>query len=318
MALKKKNLSRDQIQNILVIVALIVAMGVFTAINKDFISLVNLHSVLLTAVTVGIIAIGECTAIMSGYFDMSAGMVAALGGVTAANIMILNGNAFLGVICGLLVGLLCGSIAGFTVSFLGMNAFITTYAMQEIYRGILYLLTDGFSIRLIGEDFLSYTKWGSMKLLGIQFPIIAMIVLYVLVGLFLKYTKLGRSIYLCGGNQKCAKICGINVHLVQMFVFLLCDTLAAFAGMLYASRMNMAPAFLAETIVSEAIASTIVGGTSMAGGKGNLLFTFIGVCIVFVVKNGLIMCGLPDFYQYIAIGVILFTAVMLQSDRKKV
>ena len=72
-----------------------------------------------------------------------------------------------------------------------------------------------------------------------------------------------------------------------------------------------------ETVVSEAIASTIVGGTSMAGGKGNLFFTFIGVCIVYVVKNGLIMCGLPDFYQYIAIGVILFVAVMLQSERKK-
>ena len=318
MALKKKNLTRDQIQNILVLVALVVAMAVFTCINSDFLSFVNLHSVLLTACTVGVIAIGECTAIMSGYFDMSAGMVAALGGVLAATVMQANGNAALAVLVGLLVGLLCGAIAGFTVSFLGMNAFITTYAMQEIYRGILYLMTDGFAVRMIGDQFTSFTKWGSLKVFGvIQFPIVAMIALYVIIGLFLKYRKLGRSIYLCGGNQRCAKICGINVHLVQMFVFLLCDTLAAFAGMMYASRVGSANAFLSETVVSEAIASTIVGGTSMAGGKGNLFFTFIGVCIVYVVKNGLIMCGLPDFYQYIAIGVILFVAVMLQSERKK-
>lgn len=322
MTLKKektlRTLSRDQIQPVIIVLTLIVVILIFTAINSSFLSFGNLHSVLLTAVPVGMIAIGECAAIMSGYFDMSAGMVAALGGLTAASVMHANGSVALAVLAGLAVGLLCGSLAGACVSYLGMNAFITTYAMQEIYRGIIYIFTDGFPISLFGADYSAYTKWGQMKVFNVlQFPILVLIILYVLVALFLKYRRLGRSIYLVGSNARCAKICGINLHLVQMFVFLLCGTLSAFAGMIYASRIGSAPAFLGETIVTEAIAATIVGGTSLAGGKGNLGLTFVGVCIIYVVKNGLIMCGLPDFYQYIAIGVILFVAVMMQGDRKK-
>ena len=313
-----KTLSRDQIQPVIIILTLIVAILIFTAINSSFLSFSNLHSVLLTAVPVGLIAIGECAAIMSGYFDMSSGMVAAMGGLAAASVMHANGSVPLAVLAGLAVGLLCGLLAGLCVSYLGLNAFITTYAMQEIYRGIIYIFTDGFPISLFGADYTPFTKWGQMKVLNfLQLPILVLIILYVLVSLFLRYRKLGRCIYLVGSNANCAKICGINLHLVQVFVFLLCDVLAAFAGMIYASRIGSAPAFLGETIVMEAIAATIVGGTSLAGGKGNLGLTFVGVCIIYVVKNGLIMCGLPDFYQYIAIGAILFVAVMLQVDRKK-
>ena len=313
-----KTLSREQIQPAIIILTLVVVILIFTAINSSFLSFANLHSVLLTAVPVGLIAIGECAAIMSGYFDMSAGMVAAMGGLSAASVMHANGSVVLALLAGLAVGLICGLLAGMCVSYLGLNAFITTYAMQEIYRGIIYVFTDGFPISLFGADYSAYTKWGQMKILNfLQFPILVLIIVYALVALFLKYRKLGRSIYLVGSNAKCAKICGINLHLVQVFVFLLCDVLAAFAGMLYASRIGSAPAFLGETIVMEAIAATIVGGTSLAGGKGNLGLTFVGVCIIYVVKNGLIMCGLPDFYQYIAIGAILFIAVMMQADRKK-
>lgn len=313
-----KTLSREQIQPAIIILTLVVVILIFTAINSSFLSFANLHSVLLTAVPVGLIAIGECAAIMSGYFDMSAGMVAAMGGLAAASVMHANGSVVLALLAGLAVGLICGLLAGMCVSYLGLNAFITTYAMQEIYRGIIYVFTDGFPISLFGADYSAYTKWGQMKVLNfLQFPILVLIIVYALVALFLKYRKLGRSIYLVGSNAKCAKICGINLHLVQVFVFLLCDVLAAFAGMLYASRIGSAPAFLGETIVMEAIAATIVGGTSLAGGKGNLGLTFVGVCIIYVVKNGLIMCGLPDFYQYIAIGAILFIAVMMQADRKK-
>ena len=145
----------------------------------------------------------------------------------------------------------------------------------------------------------------------------ALVVIYVLLALFLKYRKLGRSIYLVGSNQKCAHICGIHVRMVQLFIFLLCDVLAAAAGMLYASRVASAQPFMGELMPMEAIAATIVGGTSMAGGKGNLALTFIGVLVIYVVKNGLIMAGLPDFYQYIAIGVILYLAVLAQVEHKK-
>ena len=149
----------------------------------------------------------------------------------------------------------------------------------------------------------------------LQFPILAMLILYVLVQLFLSYRKLGRSIYLVGGNQYCSLICGINVRAVQMFIFIICDVLAAFAGMLFASRMSSAAAFLSDTTTLESIAATVVAG--VVAGRGNMFVSFIGVLIIFTLKNGLVMVGLPDFYQYLAIGVVIYLAVMVQAEHKK-
>ena len=142
-----------------------------------------------------------------------------------------------------------------------------------------------------------------------------MLILYVLVQLFLSYRKLGRSIYLVGGNQYCSHICGINVRAVQMFIFIICDVLAAFAGMLFASRMSSAAAFLSDTTTLESIAATVVAG--VVAGRGNMFVSFIGVLIIFTLKNGLVMVGLPDFYQYLAIGVVIYLAVMVQAEHKK-
>ena len=313
-----KKLTKEQIQPVVIVLTLIVAGLIFAAINSSFLKLSNLHSILLTAVPVGLIAIGECACIMAGYFDMSVGMVAAMGGLTAAFTMQATGSVLLSVLAGIVLGLVCGALAGLCVSYLNMNAFITTFALQSVYRGIIYILTEGFPISLFGEEYADFTKWGQLRVLGkIQFPIVALIVIYLLMALFLKYRKMGRSIYLVGSNQKCAHICGVNVHGVQMLIFLLCDVLAAVAGMLYTSRVASAQPFMGELMPMEAIAATIVGGTSLAGGKGNLALTFVGVLIIYVVKNGLIMVGLPDFYQYIAIGAILYLAVLLQVEHKK-
>ena len=315
---RDRKLTRDQVQPVVIVLTLVVVCLVFGIIKRDFLTLTNFHSILLTAVPVGLIAIGECACIMAGYFDMSVGMVAAMGGLSAAALMERTGALGVAVLGGVAVGLVCGLLAGICVSLLRMNAFITTFALQSVYRGIIYIFTDGFPIPMFGELFDDFTKWGQLKVFGlIQFPIVALILIYVLLALFLKYRKLGRSIYLVGSNPKCAHICGIHVRAVQMFIFLLCDVLAAVAGMLYASRIASAQAFMSELMPMEAIAATIVGGTSLAGGKGNLALTFVGVMVIYVVKNGLIMVGLPDFYQYIAIGAILYLAVLLQVDHKK-
>lgn len=313
----KKKLTRNQTQTMMTFGILIVLCIIFAFSNPNFLTSQNLFSILLTSLVVGIIAIGECTCVMSGYFEMSVSMVASMAGLATIIVMRAGGSALLAILTGLCLGAVCGLLAGTLVSYLGMNAFITTFALQSVYRGIIYIFTDGIPIPMFDAAYSSFTKWGQMKVLGIQFPIIVMVACYVLVSLFLKYRKLGRCIYLVGSNPKCAHICGINLHHVQMFVFVLCDVLAALAGMLYAARVGTANAFLADTICMEAIAATIVGGTSMAGGKGNLGMTFVGVLIVFVVKNGLIMIGLPDFYQYIAVGLIFFLAVLVQTERKK-
>lgn len=311
-----KKMTNQQLQPIILTIVLIAMLIVFTSMNSNFITWTNLHTILLSAVTVGIMTIGQSCCKLANYFDMSVGMVGAMGGLAAGKVLVAGGSVGAAVAAGLAVGLICGLMAGFLVSFMGMNAWVTTFALSSAYRGVIYIFTDGFPIPLFDQVYAPFTKWGSMMVGGfMQFPIVVMLILYVLVQLFLSYRKLGRSIYLVGGNQYCSHICGINVRAVQMFIFIICDVLAAFAGILFASRMSSAAAFLSDTTTLEAIAATVVAG--VVAGRGNMFVSFIGVLIIFTLKNGLVMVGLPDFYQYLAIGVVIFLAVMVQSEHKK-
>ena len=310
-----KKMTPQQLQPIILAAVLVVMLLVFTIMNPNFITWTNLHTILLTSVTVGIITIGQSVCKLANYFDMSVGLVGAMGGLAAAMVLEAGGAVGTAVLAGLAVGAVCGLLAGFLVSFMGMNAWVTTFALSSAYRGIVYIFTDGFPIPLFDAVYQPFTKWGSMMVGGqIQFPIIVMVVLYVLMQLFLSYRKLGRSIYLVGGNQYCSLICGINVRAVQMIIFVICDVLAAFAGILFASRMSSAAAFLSDTTTLESIAATVVAG--IVAGRGNMFVSFIGVLIIYTLKNGLVMVGLPDFYQYLAIGIVIFLAVMVQREGK--
>lgn len=310
-----KKMTPQQLQPIILTIVLIAMLIVFTAINSSFIGWTNIHTILLAAVTVGIMTIGQSVCKLANYFDMSVGMVGALGGLAAAAVLTHGGSVPVAFLACLAVGAACGLLAGFLVSFMGMNAWVTTFALSSAYRGVIYIFTDGFPIGLYEDTYLAFTNWGTtMVAEKIQLPIIVMVLLYVLVQLFLSYRKLGRSIYLVGGNQYCAHICGINVRAVQMFIFVLCDMLAAFAGLLFAARMKSAAAFLSETTTLESIAATVVAG--VVAGRGNMFVSFIGVLIIFTLKNGLVMAGLPDFYQYLAIGIVIFLAVMVQREGK--
>ena len=312
-----KKMTPQQLQPIILTVVLVIMLIVFTAINPNFVTWTNLHTILLSAVTVGIMTIGQSVCKLANYFDMSVGMVGAMGGLAAGFVLRDGGGSVtVAVLACLAVGVVCGLLAGFLVSFMGMNAWVTTFALSSAYRGVIYIFTDGFPIGLYEGMYEPFTKWGSMMVGGqVQFPIIVMVILYILVQLFLSYRKLGRSIYLVGGNQYCSHICGINVRAVQMFIFVLCDVLAAFAGLLFAARMSSAAAFLSETTTLESIAATVVAG--VVAGRGNMFVSFIGVLIIFLLKNGLVMAGLPDFYQYLAIGIVIYLAVMVQTERKK-
>ena len=248
---------------------------------------------------------------------MSVGMVSSIAGLCCAYVMEYTGSVLLSLSAGIIFGVLAGMIAGLAVSILNMNAFITTFALQEIYRGFLYMTTSGMSKSLVAPSFDPLTKWGQMRVVGVQFPIWVMLLIYLISALFMKYTQTGRKIYLIGNNAKAAYIGGIDVHNTRLLLFIICDVLAAIAGMLVTMRTASAAPFGGGTYCMEAIAATILGGTSMMGGKGNLWMTFLGVIIIYVIKNGLIMIGLQDYYQYVAIGAILIFAVIIQTDKKK-
>lgn len=311
---KLKNMTKWQLQPIILGAIIVLLLLVFGIINPTVLTWSAIHSMILNAFPVMIVAIGMCGAQTAGYFDMAVGMVGTVAGLLCAQIMNDGGSAFVGVLVGLVFGIGAGAVSGFLVSGLHMNAFITTYAMQSIYKGIIFIWTNGFPIRLFGPEYESLTKYGNYMVFGVvQLPIIIALLLYVIIFLFYKYRKLGRTVFLVGGNADCAHISGINVKAVQFFVFMLSDFLAAFAGILFAARVQNATTAIGETWCMEAIAAGLMGGT--VAGRSNLWNVLMGVIIVYIVKNGLVMVGLSDYYQYVALGLILFIAVAAQRQK---
>ena len=315
--IKKTLLSRDVLQNLITLGSLIALIIIFSSMSEYFLTSKNMMSILLTATSVGLIAIGQTLCLISREFDMSVGMVAAMSGIIFTLLVKDGGWPIVAALAASIAfGFLSGSITGFCVSRLHTNSFITTFALLHIYRGIVFILTAGMPISVSGNE--AFKILGTFKVFGvIPLPVVILIVGYIIFTFIMKYTKIGRKIYCVGGNPDAAHVSGINVANVKMFSFMTVAVLASISGVLFASRVSSGQPFIGDMYAMDSIAAAIVGGTAMSGGKGAIWGTFIGVMIVNVIQNGLIMVGMPSFYQYIATGSIMFIAVLIQTERKK-
>ncbi len=315
--IRKTLLSRDVLQNLITLGSLAALVIIFSSMSEYFLSSKNMMSIMLTATSVGLIAIGQTLCLISREFDMSVGMVAAMSGIIFTLLVKDGGWSIIAAFAASIAfGLLSGAIAGFCVSRLHTNSWITTFALLQIYRGIIFILTAGMPISVSGNE--AFKVLGTYKVFGsIPLPVMILVVAYLIFIFIMKYTKIGRKIYCVGGNPDAAHVSGINVANIKMFAFMTVAVLASVSGVLFASRVSSGQPFIGDMYAMDSIAAAVVGGTAMSGGKGTIWGTFIGVMIVNVIQNGLIMIGMPSFYQYIATGTIMFIAVLIQTERKK-
>ena len=307
----------QQIPGVLTAVALVVLLIVFGCLNKNFLSASNILTILLTTSTVSYILIGQFCCIMCGYTDMSVGNVAAFAGVIAGMAVKDYGCSVpVGILLGLLFGVLHGLVTGICIAKYNCNSWVTTYALMQVYRGVIFLITGGVPVALPGGQ--SYTQafrfLGQYKLFGaIQFPIVMMIVLLAVFAFILKYTRTGRNLYCVGNSPEAARVSGINVKATIVFGYLCVGVMSALAGITFGSRVYSMQPNAGATYGMDTIAACVVGGTRMSGGKGNVIAAMIGLLVVYVIQNGLIMCGLDAFYHYIVTGLIMFLAVLGQT-----
>lgn len=314
----KKKLSKDQRQNFIIVLALIVLMLFFGILSPYFLKPSNLVALLVAAVPLGLIGIGECGCLLTGQFDMSVGMVASLAGVIWTMLITeLGVPTYAAFFIALFFGILSGMFAGISVSFWNMPAWMATYALFQIWKGIIYILTNGEAIRM--TTYKSFKYLGQHKLFGTPFTwaVVILILAYVAMHFLLRYTKLGRDLFVVGGNREAAKNVGIRIRFAQTFVFVLSGALSALAGLLFASRSGSGQPVIGDLYAMQAIAGAVVGGTAMTGGKANMAMTFVGIMIVVCLQNGLNMIAVPSFYQHIATGVILVLAILVQTERPK-
>ncbi len=296
------------------LVALIVLIIGVSMLNENFFTLNNIFNILQQTSVNAIIAVGMTLVILTSGIDLSVGSVFALTGAVAASIIGLDMNPFIAVGAALLLGSAIGFMSGVIIAKGKLQAFIATLVMMLIIRGATQVYTQGSPIGLGMSDYAYMFEWiGFGRVFGVPVPIIIMLAVFLIAGYILKYTKLGRHIYAVGGNEAATKLSGINVDRVKIIVYMMSGVLCAIAATIEVSRLSSAQPMAGTGYEMDAIAAVVLGGTSMAGGRGKIIGTLIGALILGFLNNGLNLLGVDAYYQMIVKGVVILLAVLVDN-----
>ncbi|MSS13128.1 ABC transporter permease [Bifidobacterium tsurumiense] len=296
------------------LIGLIILCIALSFVAPAFLSAPNLLNVGIQAATVAILAFGQTFVIVAAGIDLSVGATAAVSSMlvayTGANMGL---PAWLTIIVGLLAGAAFGACSGIMNAFLRLPSFIATLAMMSVARGLTLVISDGRPISTSGM-----VNFFGGTLAGIPVPIIMMVIMGIVASIILNFTTIGRSMYAVGGNMEASRLSGISVHKTQIMVFVLSGIFAAVAGLVIAGRLHSAQPQAADGYEMDAIASVVIGGASLSGGKGKISGTFIGAILLAVIRNGLNIMNVSSFWQKVVIGLVIAFAVSFDTLRRKV
>lgn len=301
-------------RNMGTILGLLVLIVIVSLSTPKFMTSSNILNLLKSNSVNAIISCGMLMAILMGEIDISVGSTVGLSGVIGAYMITNMGiSAPVTFFCCLLVGVIIGIINGVAISYLKVPAFVSTLATQSIGRGLTEIISNGITIRVTDE---SYVKIGTASVGGISVIIIYAALILLLTWVMLNKTRFGYYIYALGGNKMAAQYSGVNVKLINMFPYVFIGLLCGLGGIIWCARLGSAAATLGSGFEMDAIASVVIGGTSMSGGVGTVGGTFIGLLIIGVITNGLNLMGINSFWQGVLKGVIILAAVILDVARK--
>ncbi len=295
------------------VLVLILVFGGSALGVENFATSRNMTGLGLAVSMTGMVSCTMLFCLASGAFDLSVGSVVACAGVLTGVVINHTGSVALGIAAGLALGGAVGLVNGLIIAKGGINALITTLATMQIVRGLAFIFSPGgVSVSITEERFFVL---GNTSMLGVPTPVWITILCFVLFGLLLQYTTFGRNALAVGGNEEAARLAGIPVARVKITIFTLQGMMAAFAGIVMASRMTSGQPNVAMGFELAVISACVLGGVSLTGGVGNMLFVISGVLIMGIVRNDMDLLSVPTFYQYVVSGTILLAAVML--DRLK-
>jgi ribose transport system permease protein len=311
-----------KVKEIGVLIPLVIIFMITGLMNDNFFTLTNIINILFQSSFVLIIAVGMTFVLISGQIDLSVGSVLAIGGIVPGLLMINGVHYLIAIVVGLLLGILIGFITGIFVARLRIPAIIVTLAMLYIIRGLSEFLTLGEPVypfpeefNVIGQGKVTINSEGA----GIPYGLIIAIVVTIIAHIILRYSIFGRSVYAVGADEEAARLSGINVKKITIVSFIIVSVLAAFSGILTASRVSSALNNAGVGWELIVIAACIIGGTSVFGGVGSILGTAIGAVLMTTVTNAMVMLKISVFLQKVVIGIIILFVVLIdQSNRSKV
>jgi ribose transport system permease protein len=288
--------------------------AVLWILTPHFLTVSNLLNVAQQTAINAVIAVGLTFVIISGGIDLSVGSLVAFSGVVLASLL-QRGIALPFALAACLgVGLVCGLVNGALITRGKLPPFIATLGMMSVARGAALLFTDGRPISGFGESF----RWiATGEVLHVPVPVLIMIAVYAAAHFTLHRTKFGRYLFAIGGNEEAALLSGVPVVFHKTMVYGACGLLSALASVILTARLNSAQPIAGISYELDAIAATVIGGTSLMGGQGSVLGTLVGALIMGVLRNGLNLLGVSSFVQQVVIGAVIILAVLMDTVFKQ-
>ncbi|MFC1236462.1 MULTISPECIES: ribose ABC transporter permease [unclassified Vibrio] len=299
------------------LIALLFLIAVVSFLNPYFFTMDNILNILRQTSVNAIIAVGMTLVILTAGIDLSVGSVMALCGAFAASLIAMEVSVFIAVPTALLAGAALGAISGVIIAKGKVQAFIATLVTMTLLRGVTMVYTDGRPISTGFTDTADTFAWfGTGYALGIPVPVWIMVIVFSAAWYVLNHTRFGRYVYALGGNESATRLSGINVDRVKIGVYAICGLLAALAGLIVTSRLSSAQPTAGMAYELDAIAAVVLGGTSLAGGRGRIMGTLIGALIIGFLNNALNLLDVSSYYQMIAKAVVILLAVLVDNKNK--
>ncbi len=287
---------------------------VLWALTPHFLTVSNLLNVAEQAAIIAIVAVGMTFVIITGGIDLSVGSVLAFAGVVMASVLHADAPVPLALGAALGTGLFCGLVNGALITVGRLPPFIATLGMMSVARGTALMFTEGRPVSGFSGGFRSLATG---EVLGLPVSVVHMVGVYLVAHFVLTRTKLGRYTYAIGGNEEAALLSGVNVKFYKAAVYGISGLLSGLAAVLLTARLNSAQPIAGMMYELDAIAATVIGGTSLLGGEGTVVGTLIGALIMAVLRNGLNLLGVSSFIQQVVIGSVIIAAVLIDMWLKR-
>ncbi|HEY4079781.1 MAG TPA: L-arabinose ABC transporter permease AraH [Burkholderiaceae bacterium] len=284
--------------------------GLLSFTVENFFSAANIVGLMLSVAQIGMVACTMMLCLASRDFDLSVGSIIAFSGVLGAIILERTGSVGLAIGGGLAAGALIGAGNGVLIAYLRVNALIATLATMLMVRGLAFIVSHGQAVGIADDSFINF---GDAQALGIPLPVWVTAACFLVFGVLLNHTVFGRNTLAIGGNPEAARLAGVRVERLRVWIFLLQGLVTAMAGLILSSRITSGQPNSAQGFELDVISACVLGGVSLQGGKARIFGVLIGVLIMGTVENVMNLLDVDAFYQYLMRGIILLAAVLLDQ-----
>ncbi len=292
--------------------AVVLECATLAILSPHFFTTENLLNVSLQASITAIVAVGMTFVILTGGIDLSVGSVVAAAGIATTSALQAGHGYAAALAAGVGLGLASGAVAGSLIARVGIAPFIVTLALMTVWRGLAFVFTEGRPVWNLPATF---AVFGGGRLAGVPAPTVVMVFVVAIAHAALRRTVWGRHLYAVGGNPEAARLAGIRTKRVVASAYVLCGALAAVGGILLASRMNSGQPNAGLMLELDVIAAVVVGGTSLSGGRGSVVGTFLGTMLIAILRNGLNLLNVNSYVQQVVVGAVILLAALLDRLR---